>query len=553
MTTEAGVSHRGESPLVEGGVSRPRRPPDVPPPDRPTGPAPAKDLARAALPPPQVLAAAAVVVLSVELLLWQAAPLRVALLVHVALAVLAAVYAAIAWAWRRRRDRRAASGRPAPGRPGTTGVRPTAPRPATSGGSGGGLLGRLRDRIAGARPRGTSGGPGRPGAGGVRSGTPSTAKPPTGRPAGTPVGGGRPAPSKGGGLLSRLGRAVQGKTAAASGRPGTTGGPARPTPTGGGSGVRPPGTRPTGGRLGRVASALKRAGSLGRSGGSGTPRPGSSGAGAGTTPSRPRPAGGSRPRRGPLSAAAGFLRGRTDSAGGPAATTRNAPGRGVPASGVRSALGGFVKGFRDRVKQSSKNTDSPGVDDGQPAKPAGKTAPAHDPQHLRRPDQQATQELIKQEVKKATKTVPRRHGPAIHEPRHSPKIHQPQHAQGGTGMGDASRIKAAADELQSALKEYDPGAMRQLLRDMPGIGEALGGIGAGVKRIAARAEEEWPAAAPIVEALNSMGNDIKAAGDTADVGHQMRKHHETDIERHDAPRGGSKASEARWDVTTDEG
>jgi hypothetical protein len=50
-----------------------------------------------------------------------------------------------------------------------------------------------------------------------------------------------------------------------------------------------------------------------------------------------------------------------------------------------------------------------------------------------------------------------------------------------------------------------------------------------------------------------MSNDIRAAGDTADLGDSMRDNHETDIERHDAPRGGSKAAEARWDVTTDEG
>jgi hypothetical protein len=121
-------------------------------------------------------------------------------------------------------------------------------------------------------------------------------------------------------------------------------------------------------------------------------------------------------------------------------------------------------------------------------------------------------------------------------------------------MGDIRNIRDAADALRSALASYDPGAMRQLVRDMPGLGEALEGIGDGVRKIADRAEGEWPAAAPVGEALHTMATDVRAAAGTArEVAAQLGRHHETDIERHDAPRGGSRAAEARWDVTTDEG
>jgi hypothetical protein len=118
---------------------------------------------------------------------------------------------------------------------------------------------------------------------------------------------------------------------------------------------------------------------------------------------------------------------------------------------------------------------------------------------------------------------------------------------------DASRIVAAAEELKAAFTQYDPGAMRQLLRDLPAVSEALTGIGDGVQALAGRAESEFPVASPVVDALYSMAKDVRAAGDTAHIGDQMNRHHGGDIERHDAPRGGSKQAEARWDVTTDEG
>jgi hypothetical protein len=120
-------------------------------------------------------------------------------------------------------------------------------------------------------------------------------------------------------------------------------------------------------------------------------------------------------------------------------------------------------------------------------------------------------------------------------------------------MGDLNRIRAAAEELNAALSAYDPDAMRQVVRDLPGLGEALAGVGDGVRKIANRAEDRWPTAPAVAEALHSMAGDISAAGDTANVGDQASRNHEADIERHDAPRKGSRAAEARWDVTTDEG
>lgn len=114
-------------------------------------------------------------------------------------------------------------------------------------------------------------------------------------------------------------------------------------------------------------------------------------------------------------------------------------------------------------------------------------------------------------------------------------------------MSNADRIRTAADDLRQALAGYDPASMRQLVRDLPVIGAALEQAGTGVRAIAAGAEQ-WPTATAVVDALYNMAGELTIAAQTANIVQAFGSHHEADIERHDAPRGGSRAAESRWDV-----
>lgn len=110
------------------------------------------------------------------------------------------------------------------------------------------------------------------------------------------------------------------------------------------------------------------------------------------------------------------------------------------------------------------------------------------------------------------------------------------------------RIRAAAEDLRAALAGYDPESMRQVVRELPILGEALTAVSSGLRAVADRSENEWPAGTAITEGLRSMANDVRSAAGTAGVAEDTAQaHHQTDIERHDAPRGG-RAAEARWDV-----
>jgi hypothetical protein len=115
-------------------------------------------------------------------------------------------------------------------------------------------------------------------------------------------------------------------------------------------------------------------------------------------------------------------------------------------------------------------------------------------------------------------------------------------------MSSADRIRAAAEDLHAALAGYDPESMRQVVRELPILGEALADVSAGLRAVADRAETEWPTGPAVTEGLRSMANDVRNAADTAGVAqHSAHTHHQADIERHDAPRGG-RAAESRWDV-----
>jgi hypothetical protein len=120
---------------------------------------------------------------------------------------------------------------------------------------------------------------------------------------------------------------------------------------------------------------------------------------------------------------------------------------------------------------------------------------------------------------------------------------------GGAHMGDMNKVRAAADELAAALKDYDPEDMHQLVREMPYFGEALNAVQAGIRQMASRAESEWPVAAPVAEAIRSIADDVKAGAGTAESAHgTIRSENETDIERGEAPRHGSMRVESKWNV-----
>ncbi len=115
-------------------------------------------------------------------------------------------------------------------------------------------------------------------------------------------------------------------------------------------------------------------------------------------------------------------------------------------------------------------------------------------------------------------------------------------------MSTAERIRAAAEDLRAALAGYDPESMRQVVRELPILGEALAEVSAGLRAVADRSESQWPAGGAVTEGLRSMANEVRNAADTAGVAEDTaHAHHQPDIERHDAPRRG-RAAESRWDV-----
>lgn len=120
---------------------------------------------------------------------------------------------------------------------------------------------------------------------------------------------------------------------------------------------------------------------------------------------------------------------------------------------------------------------------------------------------------------------------------------------GHTTVADMGKITSAAEELAAAIKSYDPEDMHQLVREIPSLGAALNDIAGSFDHLANRAESEWPIAGPVAEAIKSIGADVRAAGGTAEEARgTVGKEHETDIERNEAPRKGSRAVEAKWNV-----
>lgn len=194
-------------------------------------------------------------------------------------------------------------------------------------------------------------------------------------------------------------------------------------------------------------------------------------------------------------------------------------------------MAGFLRGVREGAKPKPprpQRTPPP-----EPKHASGETAESKLAPKPEKPQQPTKEQLVKEAVEKAAKVKP---------------AAAPQHT-GGNAVGDMNKVKAAADELAAALKDYDPETMHQLVREMPQFGEALNAVQQGFRHVASRAESEWPVAAPVAEGLRSIADDIKAGAGTAEeTKGTLRRENETDIERGEAPRHGSAAVERKWNV-----
>lgn len=308
------------------------------------------------------------------------------------------------------------------------------------------------------------------------------------------------------GRLTGAGRSGAGRTGGAAGRSGGLLGRLGKSAAG----------RRTGAGGGRAAGLLGR---LGR--GAAARRAGSPAGTAGT-----RATGGARGRAG---AALGRARsgGRALLAAGRArAASRREAAK--PQGKKSSFLRGFWQGLRGETKPAREQRTLPPA----PKHASGETKQdkAAKPAPQEKPQQPAKERLVKEAVEKAAKVAPQRTG-------------------GTSAMGDINKVRAAADELAAALKDYDPETMHQLVREMPQFGEALSAVSAGFRQVASRAESEWPVAAPVAEGLRSIADDIKAGAGTAEETRgTIRRENETDIERGEAPRHGSVESERKWNV-----
>lgn len=134
------------------------------------------------------------------------------------------------------------------------------------------------------------------------------------------------------------------------------------------------------------------------------------------------------------------------------------------------------------------------------------------------------------------------------KPAPSPRRTAPASTLAGGNMSNPQLIRDMAEQLESALKQYEPEDMHQAVRDLPHLAEAIAAISRGFRGIAASSETGWPVGNPVTDALNSIANDIAAAGETAELARTARRENEVDIERGEAPRKGSISVERKWNV-----
>ncbi|WP_346536929.1 hypothetical protein [Micromonospora sp. DPT] len=476
MTTDSQVTH---PPVTHPESTPPSTPPVAgPQPEKPT-----PDRARRRglrMPPPKILAAAALVVVALELLIWQVGGLLWGGVIHGGLLILAGLGLLMWSRWRNRRDARMARGQQ-PGHPARTGAA-AGPR------AGRNPLARLLGRrgASGGRSGSGSGRGGGAGRGGLLRRLTGGRRGGAGRSAGTRSGSGT---GRARGLLSRLGRAGGAGRRAASGQ-GRAGGRA-------------------GGILGRLGGG-RRAASTGRSTGA------TGGRRTGLRSALGRAATGGRAL---LTRSRGGGQAKRQSGGKPASRAARL---------ARGAVGNFLRGVRQGAQAKPKT--KPAATAPQPqAKPASAPVARHE-----KPQPPSRAALVKEAVEKVAKV--------------KPAVVAPQRTR-GTVVGDINKVRAAADELAAALKDYDPETMHQLVREMPQFGEALNAVQQGFRQVASRAESEWPVAAPVAEGLRSIADDIKAGAGTAEETRgTIRRENETDIERGEAPRHGSIEVERKWNV-----
>ncbi|MFG3702366.1 hypothetical protein ACGF5C_31465 [Micromonospora sp. NPDC047620] len=484
MTTDPQVTHPP--------VTHPETPaPAVPEPDsrKPEKPSTGRPVRRSLrIPPPKILAAAALVVVALELLVWQVGGPFWGGVIHGVLLILVGFGLLVWLRGRSRRDARlgraalgpigrAAAGgqRAARGARGPLGRllrRNGRAASGASGGGGGSARRGLLSRLTGGRRGGAASGGGRSGAGAKRSGGllgrlgRSGA---SGRRTGS--GAGRSA-GRAGGLLGRLGRG----SGTGSGR--------------GPSGTSRSGRSRSGGLLGRLGGAAKRA----------TAR---------------RQATEKRPGIG--RGQWGVRLGQRASAG----TWRPNWGK------ARKQAAKLAADFRRGVREGSKASPQPKKPSPEPKPTEQAPTPAAGQE---KPQPPTRDELVKEAVEKVADATP------------APVTSRRSR---GTTVGSMRDILAAAEDLAGQLKAYDEEDMHVFVRELPQLGDALSAIEGGIKMMASRAESEWPLAAPVVEALGSVAGDVKAAASTVgEAKTAVYRENETDIERGEAPRQG----ERRWNV-----
>ncbi len=113
--------------------------------------------------------------------------------------------------------------------------------------------------------------------------------------------------------------------------------------------------------------------------------------------------------------------------------------------------------------------------------------------------------------------------------------------EGGTSM----RFAELAAEMRAAASSYAPEDMMQVARDLARLPEALADVAHAVRVITIRAANELPVHPAVTELLAGVYDGLmKAAVASAEVAPTMRRVHEADIARHEAPRPGERL----WNV-----
>jgi hypothetical protein len=115
--------------------------------------------------------------------------------------------------------------------------------------------------------------------------------------------------------------------------------------------------------------------------------------------------------------------------------------------------------------------------------------------------------------------------------------------------GGAPSFVAAAEELGAAFAKYEPppgpGGMVKMLADVGMLPDALDQIQIGLNVLATRCRHELPLHDAIAEIVHELAKvQSQMANVAGEIKPAIRKLHEKDLERHEAPR----PQETLWDV-----